>query len=125
MGTWTNVANWLAKAKKMSIVGTDPYPGDDRHPGGNLGDPVQIPIEEVLDLHTFKPADLGALLPDYLEACHERGIFEVRIIHGKGIGNLQRTVAAILRRLPLVDSYGPASQIYGGSGATIVRLRRK
>lgn len=98
--------------------------GDDPHPGGNLGDPLQIPIEGVLDLHTFKPGDLGALLPDYLEACQERGIFEVRIIHGKGIGNLQRTVAAILARLTMVESHGPASQIYGGTGATIVRLRK-
>ena len=94
-------------------------------PGENLDGPVQIPIEEVLDLHTFKPGELGGLLPDYLDACRERGILEVRIIHGKGIGNLQRTVAAILGRLPLIESYGPASQIYGGTGATIVRLRGK
>ena len=53
-------------------------------------------------LHTFKPSEIKDLVPDYIAACHEKGIFQVRIIHGKGIGNLRRTVHSILSRHPLV-----------------------
>ena len=70
-----------------------------------MDEPVQIPIDGVLDLHTFKPRELKDLVPDYLAACRERGIYEVRIIHGKGIGNLRRTVHALLARNPAVASF--------------------
>jgi DNA-nicking Smr family endonuclease len=85
--------------------------------------PVELPIDGVLDLHTFKPADVKEVVTEYLAACRERGIREVRIIHGKGIGNLQRTVHALLSKHPAVISYSLASALYGGTGATIVRLR--
>src|SRR5258705_12185377 len=85
--------------------------------------PIELPIDGVLDLHTFKPSDVKEVVTEYLAACRERGILEVRIIHGKGIGNLQRTVHALLQRHPEVISFAPASQLYGGSGATIARLR--
>ena len=62
-----------------------------------LGDaPVELPMDGVLDLHTFRPRDIGALIPDWLAACQERGLLELRIIHGKGVGNLQRSVHALL-----------------------------
>jgi DNA-nicking Smr family endonuclease len=85
--------------------------------------PVQLPIEGVLDLHTFRPQDIKELVPAYLEACRERGLLKVRIVHGKGIGNLRRTVHALLSRLPEVESYALASAPFGGWGATIVCLR--
>jgi DNA-nicking Smr family endonuclease len=85
--------------------------------------PVELPMDGVLDLHTFRPRDLGGLIPGWLAACQERGLLELRIIHGKGIGNLQRSVHAILARHPEVARYGLASAHYGGSGATIVHLR--
>ena len=83
----------------------------------------EMPIEPELDLHTFRPHDLGGLIPDYLEACRAKGILEVRIIHGKGIGNVKRSVEAILGRLEMVERFAPASAAYGGMGATIVTLR--
>jgi DNA-nicking Smr family endonuclease len=89
-----------------------------------LGDaPVQLPMDGVLDLHTFRPRDIGALIPDWLAACQERGLLELRIIHGKGVGNLQRSVHAILSRHPQVARYSLAGPHCGGSGATIVHLR--
>jgi DNA-nicking Smr family endonuclease len=87
------------------------------------GDPFQIPIEGELDLHTFNPRDIKELLPAYLTACREKGIFQVRVIHGKGIGNLRRTVHALLARMPEVASYALAGEHFGGWGATIVNLR--
>jgi DNA-nicking Smr family endonuclease len=85
--------------------------------------PVEMPITSELDLHTFRPSDLGDLIPDYLQACRERGILEVRVIHGKGIGNVKRSVESILRRLDFVERFGPASALFGGLGATMVYLK--
>ncbi len=88
-------------------------------------EPLQIPIEGELDLHTFHPRDFKTLIPAYLEACEAKGIRQVRLIHGKGIGSLRRTMHAILSRLPEVTSFSLASEPFGGWGATIVTLRRK
>lgn len=85
--------------------------------------PVEIPITGELDLHTFRPADLGALIPAYLEACRERGITTVHIIHGKGTGTLRTTVHALLQRSPLVHSFRLADETAGGWGATLVQLK--
>jgi DNA-nicking Smr family endonuclease len=85
--------------------------------------PVELPMDGVLDLHTFRPRDIGALVPDWLAACQERGLLELRIIHGKGVGQLRRSVHAILSRHPQVARYSLAAAHYGGCGATIVHLR--
>lgn len=86
-------------------------------------EPVQLPIDGVLDLHTFKPREVKDLVLDYLAECQQRGILEVRIIHGKGIGNLRRTVHAVLAKHPDVVGFTLDHPQYGGWGATLVRLR--
>lgn len=86
-------------------------------------EPVEIPINGILDLHTFQPREIKELVPDYLQACREKGIYQVRIIHGKGSGTLRRTVRAILSRLPEVESFHTAGGTGGGWGATIVVLK--
>lgn len=87
-------------------------------------EPVEIPIEDVLDLHTFHPKDIPDLLPEYFTACKEKGIFSVRIIHGKGKGILKKRVHEILEESPLVKSFNPAPAEAGSWGATIVELIR-
>ena len=85
-------------------------------------EPLEIPIDGTLDLHTFDPREIKELLPHYLRACRERGILEVRVIHGKGTGALRRTVHALLERLPEVESFRLASEDRGNWGATLVTL---
>ena len=86
-------------------------------------DPIEIPINGELDLHTFRPNEIGELVPDYLEACRENDIFTVRIIHGKGTGPLRKGVHAVLDQLPYVLSYHTAPEWNGGWGATMVELK--
>ena len=85
--------------------------------------PVELPIDGTLDLHLFLPKDIKDLLPDYLLPCREKGILQVRVIHGKGSGTLRRTVHSILERLPEVASFSAGGMQGGGWGATIVVLR--
>jgi len=86
-------------------------------------EPMQLPIDGVLDLHTFQPREVKGLVVGYLAECRARGIFRVRIIHGKGIGQLRQTVHAILKNHPDVTSFNLASEHFGGWGATIVQLQ--
>ena len=86
-------------------------------------DPFQFPITSELDLHTFQPREVKVVVTEYLAACRERGILEVRIIHGKGIGALRQTVHALLARHPDVVSFALATEAFGSWGATIVHQR--
>jgi DNA-nicking Smr family endonuclease len=87
------------------------------------GEPIELPIDGVLDLHTFRPKDVKNVLLDFIEECRARNILELRVVHGKGIGQLRQTVHAALAKHPHVISYVLAGEAFGGSGATIVRLR--
>ena len=87
-------------------------------------DIVQVPIDGVLDLHNFSPKDLKYLIPDYLEECIGENIFQVRIIHGKGIGYLRRSVHAILQKVPQVIEFKLAAGDAGGWGSTLVQLKK-
>jgi DNA-nicking Smr family endonuclease len=87
------------------------------------GEPVVIPINGELDLHTFAPRETARVLDAYIEACLGRGIYSLRVIHGKGTGALRATVHAWLRRDARVESFRPGDETSGGWGATLVRLR--
>ena len=88
-------------------------------------EPVKLPLDDRIDLHTFSPRDIPEVLKSYLEECHRTGIKEVRIIHGKGIGVQRETVHAFLKHSPLVETFSQAPAEAGGWGATIAILRVK
>jgi len=84
---------------------------------------VEQPLDGVLDLHTFQPKEAASVVEEYLRASHEKGILEVKVIHGKGKGVLLRTVHALLEKHPLVQGFKMDSE-GSGWGATIVFLKR-
>jgi DNA-nicking Smr family endonuclease len=84
---------------------------------------VDIPIDGTLDLHTFPPAEVGELVVEYLRECQARGIRQIRIVHGKGMGVLRRKVHAALSRMTEVSGFALANEAAGGWGATLVNLK--
>ena len=90
----------------------------------NHQEAITIPLDGELDLHTFSPKEASSVVAEYLNACHEKGIYEIKIIHGKGKGVLRDTVHAFLKKHPLVSDFsldpGPSSW-----GATVVKLKHK
>jgi DNA-nicking Smr family endonuclease len=96
---------------------------DDGPEHAGSDEPAQLPIDGVLDLHAFSPRETPDLVADYLDACLERGILTVRIIHGKGIGVQRERVHQVLRRHPAVMGFHhPTDE--GGWGATVVQLQQ-
>ena len=93
--------------------------------GADASEPVEIPLEDFLDLHPFRPGEIPEVVESYLEAAVEAGFTEVRLIHGRGIGVQRDRVRTLLTRHPDVLHFVDAPPQRGGWGATIVRLRRK
>lgn len=87
----------------------------------NDEDPVQLPIEDAIDLHAFAPRDVVAVVEDYLQAAHEAGLTLVRLIHGRGTGAQRAAVQRRLAEHPLVDRYWDAPESH--LGATMVALK--
>jgi DNA-nicking Smr family endonuclease len=84
---------------------------------------VELPITDVLDLHSFRPAEVPDVVRDYLDAAYEKGLCDLRIVHGKGVGVQRQTVRTLLGRDPRVEAFGDAPLEAGGWGATWVRMR--
>ncbi len=87
-------------------------------------EPVRVPLEDSLDLHSFQPRDVRSVVEEYLAQAHARGFTEVRLIHGRGIGAQRAMVQSLLAGHPLVTAWADAPEDRGGRGATLVRLRR-
>ena len=85
---------------------------------------VRIPIEDRIDLHTFRPADIPGVLKEYIRACIQADILTIRVIHGKGSGRLKKTVSHCLAQNPHVVSACEADAGSGGWGAMIVELKK-
>jgi dsDNA-specific endonuclease/ATPase MutS2 len=87
-------------------------------------EPIVVPIEDSIDLHAFSPKEIPSVVEEYLEQCVRVGIYEVRIIHGRGTGVQRRIVQSLLEKHPLVASFKDAPAEAGGWGATVVFLRK-
>lgn len=99
-----------------------PAPGEPDPSAGPADEPVDLPLQDSLDLHTFHPRDIPAVVEAYIEACREAGLSEVRLIHGKGTGVQRKRVRHVLAGLPGVIEMREAPPGRGHWGATLVRL---
>lgn len=97
---------------------------DDPDPPAGSESPIELPIEDALDLHAFAPRDVRSVVEEYVRAAAERGFTEVRVIHGRGIGAQRQSVRQCLAAHPLVIEFHDAPPERGGWGATVVRLKR-
>ena len=82
----------------------------------------RVPIEDALDLHAFAPRDINSVVEEYVNAAHEAGLREVRLIHGRGRGIQRGSVQQALERHPLVEAFWDAAESH--LGATVARLRQ-
>jgi DNA-nicking Smr family endonuclease len=82
----------------------------------------RIPIEGTLDLHAFAPRDIKSVVEEYVNAAHDAGFDEVRLIHGRGKGIQRGIVQQALENHPLVEAFWDAAESH--LGATVARLCR-
>jgi DNA-nicking Smr family endonuclease len=101
-------------------VAQDAAAGDMEVP---FDEPVVIELRDVIDLHSIPPAQIPAVVRDYLEEAHHKGFRWVRIIHGKGIGAQRSVVQSILSKSEFVSEFHDAPPEAGGLGATVATLR--
>jgi dsDNA-specific endonuclease/ATPase MutS2 len=85
-------------------------------------DPVVIEITDSLDLHSFSPKDIRAVVEEYLAEAHKKGFGIVRIVHGKGVGIQREIVRKVLAETDFVKSFKNAPEFSGSWGATIAQL---
>ncbi|MBW3564772.1 MAG: Smr/MutS family protein [Acidobacteria bacterium] len=95
---------------------------DEDRPDDDFPEVVEIPIEDFIDLHPFRPREIRDVVLDYLECAREKGFREVRLIHGKGIGVQRRIIRSLLEELDFVESFRDGGPGGGEWGATIVTL---
>lgn len=88
-----------------------------------MDDPIDVPIEDTIDLHPFRPQEIRDVVLDYLEAARERGFRQVRLIHGRGIGVQREMIRSLLQKLDWVEAFHDADATGGGWGATVVLLK--
>ena len=80
----------------------------------------RVPIDGTLDLHPFAPRDITSVVEEYVTEAHTRGLTEVRLIHGRGIGVRRRAVHTALERHLRVLEFWDAPESH--LGATVARL---
>ncbi len=112
--------NSKTRLDKEALIDSEDAEFDDESP---FPDPVVLPLEDVLDLHPFRPNEIRSVVEEYLTECRAAGFTAVRLIHGKGKGVQRESIRALLTRLPFVRGFYDAPPGAGGWGATIVELQ--
>ena len=61
-------------------------------------------------------------LDKYLNDAFMAGLYQIKVVHGKGTGTLCQVVREQLTKHPLVKSYRPGGYGEGGNGVTMAEL---
>ncbi len=85
---------------------------------------VTPPVNEVHLRHLTLEEALPKL-DRYLHDAFMAGLYQVRVVHGKGTGTLRQAVRERLSKHPLVSSYRPGGYGEGEAGVTVVELALK
>lgn len=99
-------------------------PSNDPNIDSPFSEPIVLLIEDSIDLHNFSPKEIPSVVKEYLEQCRRAGIYEVRLIHGRGKGIQRRIVHSLLEKHPWVLSFKDAPPESGGWGSTVAVLRK-
>lgn len=81
----------------------------------------EVPVDGVLDLHTFAPRDVPSVVDEYICVAARAGLTTVRLIHGRGVGVQRAVVHSRLAKHRLVVSYRDAPESH--LGATVATLQ--
>ena len=123
MGIWKWLKGEAGPAQEKYAVVNASDPDDDAvDPYNPFPEPIEVPLTDIIDLHTIPPRDVKRVVEEYLKEARDRGFPVVRIIHGKGVGVQRDMVRTILARTDFVRDWTDAPPEAGGLGATIVRL---
>jgi hypothetical protein len=85
-------------------------------------DAVAVVLDDALDLHSFRPEEIPAVVTEYLARARAAGLLEVRLIHGRGRGVQRAAVRRVLAASHDVAEFADAPAERGGWGATVARL---
>ncbi len=91
----------------------------------------QYSIRDEIDLHQMTEAVARAAMKEFLDESLRDDRLCVKIIHGKGLRSraagpvLKRMVDGVLRRRADVIAFSSAKAAEGGTGATVVLLKRR
>ncbi|HEY81995.1 MAG TPA: DNA mismatch repair protein MutS [Dehalococcoidia bacterium] len=83
------------------------------------------PITDEICLRHLTVDEALLRLDRYLNDAFMAGLYQVRVVHGKGAGILRQAVREELAKHPLVKSHRPGGYGEGGAGVTIVQLAEK
>ena len=83
------------------------------------------PVKNEIRLRHLTVDEALLKLDQYLNDAFMAGLYQVKVIHGKGTGTLRQAVSQRLARHPLVNSYRAGDYGEGGEGVTIVELASK
>ena len=84
--------------------------------------PKRTTVADEIKLRQLTVDEALLKLDKYLHDAFMAGLYQVRVVHGKGTGTLRQAIQESLQGHSLVKSYRTGEYGEGGTGVTIVQL---